>query len=50
MLEVVSPFVIWPVGIALGGLLFFVIAKSSWRVDPVPRGVEPRSREIGSSG
>jgi hypothetical protein len=27
MLEVVSPFILWPVGIALGGLLFFEIAK-----------------------
>jgi hypothetical protein len=43
MLDLVSPFILWPVGIALGGLLFFEIAKRSWRVDPAPRGVEARS-------
>jgi hypothetical protein len=47
MLEVVSPFILWPVGIALGGLLFFEIAKRSWRVDPVPRGAGARSKAIG---
>jgi hypothetical protein len=47
MLELNSPFVLWPVGMALGGLLFFEIAKRSCRVDPVPRGVEARSKAIG---
>jgi len=47
MLEVTSPFILWPIGIALGGLLFFEIAKRSWRVDPAPRGVEVRSNAIG---
>jgi hypothetical protein len=32
MLDVVSPFILWPIGIALGGLLFFEIEKRSWRV------------------
>ncbi len=27
MLELASPFILWPIGIALGGLLFFEIAK-----------------------
>ena len=47
MLELTSPFILWPVGIALGGLLFFEIAKRSCRVDSVPRGVEARSKAIG---
>jgi hypothetical protein len=47
MLGVVSPFILWPVGIALGGLLFFVIAKRSWRVDSVLRGVEAKSTATG---
>jgi hypothetical protein len=47
MLELTSPFILWPIGIALGGLLFFEIAKRSWRVDRVPRGVDARSKAIG---
>jgi hypothetical protein len=27
MLELTSPFILWPIGIALGGLLVFEIAK-----------------------
>ena len=46
MLELTSPFILWPIGIALGGLLFFEIAKCCWRVDPAPRGVEARSKAI----
>ena len=44
MLELTSPFILWPVGVALAGLLFFEIAKHCWRVDPAPRGVEARSK------
>jgi hypothetical protein len=47
MLELTSPFILWPIGIALGGLLFFEIAKRSWRVDPAPRGVDVRSNAFG---
>jgi hypothetical protein len=47
MLEFVNPFILWPVGIALGGLLFFEIAKHSWRVDPAPNSVAARSKAIG---
>jgi hypothetical protein len=47
MLDVLNPFILWPVGIALGGLLFFEIAKRSLRVDPAPRRVEARSKAIG---
>ena len=47
MFDVLNPFILWPVGIALGGLLFFEIAKHSLRVDPVPRRVEARSKVIG---
>ena len=47
MLELASPFILWPIGIALGGLLFFEIAKYCWRVDPAPRGVEAISNAIG---
>lgn len=46
MLELTSPFILWPIGIALGGLLFFEISKCCWRVDPAPRGVEARSKAI----
>jgi hypothetical protein len=45
--DVLNPFILWPVGIALGGLLFFEIAKRSLRVDPAPRRVEARSKAIG---
>jgi hypothetical protein len=47
MLDVLNPFILWPLGIALGGLLFFEIAKRSLRVDPAPRRVEARSKAIG---
>jgi hypothetical protein len=47
MLDVASPFILRPIGIALGGLLFFEIAKRSWRVDPVPHAFEVRSKAIG---
>jgi len=47
MLDVLNPFILWPIGVALGGLLFFEIAKHCWRVDPAPRGVEARSKAIG---
>jgi hypothetical protein len=47
MLELTNPFILWPIGIALGGLLFFEIAKRSLRVDPMPRGVEARFNAIG---
>jgi hypothetical protein len=47
MLDVLNPFILWPVGIALGGLLFFEIAKRSLRVDPAPRRVEARSKAVG---
>lgn len=43
MLDLTSPFILWPIGIALGGGLFFEVAKRCWRVDPAPRGVEARS-------
>ena len=46
MLELTSPFILWPIGVALAGLLFFEIAKHWWRVDPAPRGVEARSKAI----
>ena len=46
-LDVLNPFILWPVGIALGGLLYFEIAKRSLRVDPAPRRVEARSKTIG---
>jgi hypothetical protein len=46
MLEVLNPFFLWPIGVALGGLLFFKIAKHCWRVDPVPRAFEARSKVI----
>jgi hypothetical protein len=45
--DVLNPFILWPVGIALGGLLFFEIAKRSLWVDPAPRRVEARSKAIG---
>ena len=47
MLDILNPFILWPIGVALGGLLFFEIAKHCWQVDPVPRGVEARSKAIG---
>jgi hypothetical protein len=47
MLDVLNPFILWPVGIALGGLLYFAIAKRSLRMDPAPRRVEARSNAIG---
>jgi hypothetical protein len=46
MLDILSPFILWPIGVALGGLLFFEIAKHCLRVDPAPRYVEARSRAI----
>jgi hypothetical protein len=45
--DVLNPFILWPIGVALGGLLFFEIAKHCWRVDPVPRAFEARSKVIG---
>jgi len=33
MLDVVSPFILWPIGMALGGLLFFEITKRSSRAE-----------------
>jgi len=50
MLDVLNPFILWPIGVALGGLLFFEIAKHCWRVDPVPRAFEARSKAIGLNG
>ena len=47
MLDVLSPLILWPIGVALGGLLFFEIAKHCWRVDPVPRAFEARKLERG---
>jgi hypothetical protein len=47
MPDVLNPFILWPIGVALGGLLFFEIAKHCWRVDPVPRAFEARSKAIG---
>ena len=47
MLDILNPFILWPVGIALGGLLFFEIAKRCWRVDPAPGSVGARSKAIG---
>ncbi len=47
MLDILNPFILWPVGIALGGLLFFEIAKRSLRVDPAPHSVAARSMAIG---
>jgi hypothetical protein len=47
MLDVLNPFILWPIGVALGGLLFFEIAKHCWRVDPVPRAFEAGSKAIG---
>jgi hypothetical protein len=41
--DVLNPFILWPVGIALGGLLFFEVAKRSLRVDRTPRGFDARS-------
>ena len=46
MLDILNPFILWPIGVALGGLLFFEIAKHCLRVDPAPRSVEARSRAI----
>jgi hypothetical protein len=46
MLDTLNPFILWPIGVALGGLLFFEIAKHCWRLDPAPRYVEARSRAI----
>lgn len=46
MLELASPFILWPLGIALGGLLFFEIGKRSLGVDPEPRRVEARSKAL----
>lgn len=42
-LNVLNPFILWPVGIALGGLLFFEVAKRSLQVDRAPRGFDARS-------
>jgi len=38
MLDVLNPFILWPIGVALGGLLFFEIAKHSggWILCPAP--------------
>jgi hypothetical protein len=47
MLDVLNPFILWPIGVALGGLLFFEIAKHCWRVNPAPRAFEARSKTIG---
>jgi hypothetical protein len=47
MLDILNPFILWPVGIALGGLLFFEIAKRCWRVNPAPGSVGARSKAIG---
>jgi hypothetical protein len=45
MLDVVSPFILWPIGMALGGLLFFEITKRSSRAEQsvVPCRVDARS-------
>jgi hypothetical protein len=45
MLDVVSPFILWPIGMALGGLLFFDITKRSSRAEQsvVPCRVDARS-------
>jgi hypothetical protein len=45
--DVINPFILWPIGVALGGFLFFEIAKHCWRVDSVPRAFEARSKAIG---
>lgn len=42
--DVLNPFILWPVLIALGGLLFFEVAKRSLRVDRAPRGFDARSK------
>jgi hypothetical protein len=41
--DVLNPFILWPIGIALGGLLFFEVAKRGLRVDRAPRGFDARS-------
>jgi hypothetical protein len=46
MFDVLNPFILWPVGIALGGLLFFEVAKRTCRIDLVPRGVEAASAPL----
>lgn len=46
MLDLTSPFTLWPIGIALGGLLVFEVARRSLRVDPPSHHVEARSRAI----
>jgi hypothetical protein len=45
MLDVVSPLILWPIGMALGGLLFFEITKRSSRAEQsvVPCRVDARS-------
>ena len=47
MLDILNPFILWPVGIALGGLLFFEIAKRCWRVNPAPGSVGAGSKANG---
>jgi hypothetical protein len=42
--DVLNPFILWPVLIALGGLLFFEVAKRSLRVDRAPRRFDARSK------
>jgi hypothetical protein len=38
MLDVLNPFTLWPIGVALGGLLFFEIASTAggWTLCPAP--------------
>jgi hypothetical protein len=47
VLDVLNPLILWPISTALGGLLFFEIANHCWRLDPVPRASEARSKAIG---
>jgi hypothetical protein len=50
MLDVLNPFILWPIGVALGGLLFFEIAKHCWRVDPVPAPSRLDQKRSGLNG
>jgi hypothetical protein len=45
MLDVIGSFILWPIGMALGGLLFFEITKCSSRAEQsvVPSRVDTRS-------
>ena len=49
MLDVVSPFILWPIGMALGGLLFLEITKRSSGAEQSVVAL-PRRGEINFAG